>query len=149
MTSMLTDTSQSGQKAEDEIGAIDMMTNMFSKIGSNDLASLKTYLEDPSVQLEQYANALEYTYNVTPQIYALEEDGYRQVNPDNSLSALGISSSNSSNSMMSSMMSTDMFYALPSNPSLYTDQYDIKAGHWPQNAEECVLVLTSKGNVSD
>lgn len=149
MTSMLTDTSQSNQKAEDEIGAIDMMTNMFSKIGSNDLASLKTYLEDPSVQLEQYTNALEYTYNVTPQIYALEEDGYRQVNPDNSLSALGISSSNSSNSMMSSMMSTDMFYALPSNPSLYTDQYDIKAGHWPQNAEECVLVLTSKGNVSD
>ena len=50
---------------------------------------------------------------------------------------------------MSSMMSTDVFYQMPSNTSLYEDQYDIKAGNWPKNYNECVLVLTKNGNIND
>ena len=48
-----------------------------------------------------------------PQIYRLEGDGIRQVNPDNSFAALGLGSSMSSSSMMSSMMGTDVFYEMP------------------------------------
>ena len=33
--------------------------------------------------------------------------------------------------------------------SLYDDQYDVKAGHWPKNKNECVLVLSKKGGISD
>ena len=33
--------------------------------------------------------------------------------------------------------------------SLYENQYDVKAGRWPQNYNECVLVLTSDGGISD
>ena len=55
----------------------------------------------------------------------------------------------SSNSMMSSMMNTNVFYSLPSHASLYDDQYDVKAGHWPKNKNECVLVLSKKGGISD
>ena len=29
------------------------------------------------------------------------------------------------------------------------DQYDIKAGNWPKNYNECVLVLTKNGNIND
>ena len=38
---------------------------------------------------------------------------------------------------------------MPSNTSLYEDQYDIKAGNWPKNYNECVLVLTKNGNIND
>ena len=51
--------------------------------------------------------------------------------------------------MMSAMMSTDVFYEMPENTDLYQGQYDIKAGRWPQNYNECVIVLTSSGNISD
>ncbi len=42
-----------------------------------------------------------------------------------------------------------MFYEMPSDPSLYENQYEVKAGHWPQNYNECVLVLTGNGGISD
>ena len=64
------------------------------------------------------------------QIYSTNTDLIRQVNPDKSFSSLGLGSSANSNSLMSSMMSTDVFYQMPSNTSLYEDQYDIKAGNW-------------------
>ena len=51
--------------------------------------------------------------------------------------------------MMSAMMSTDVFYEMPENTDLYQGQYDVKAGRWPQNYNECVIVLTSSGNISD
>ena len=31
----------------------------------------------------------------------------------------------------------------------YKDQYDVKAGRWPKSYNECVLVLTSGGGMSD
>ena len=46
-------------------------------------------------------------------------------------------------------MSTNVFYEMPSDPSLYENQYEVKAGHWPQNYNECVLVLTGNGGISD
>ena len=41
-------------------------------------------------------------------------------------------SSTSSNNMMSSMMSTDVFKSMPKNTNLFSGQYDMKAGHWPK-----------------
>ncbi len=92
---------------------------------------------------------MEYSYTVSPQIYREDGDDIRQVNPDRSFDALGFGSASGSNSMMSSMMSTDMFYEMPENENLYKGQYDVKAGRWPENYNECVVVLTSNGNVSD
>ena len=40
------------------------------------------------------------------------------------------------------MVSTNVFYQMPEDSSLYEDQYEIKAGRWPENANECVVVLT-------
>ena len=99
--------------------------------------------------IEQYVNAIEYSYNVSPQIYRVDEDSVRQVHPDSSFTSMGLGSGTSSSSMMSSMMSTNVFYEMPADAQLYEDQYDIKAGRWPQNYNECVLVLTSTGSISD
>ena len=149
-TSMMSDGSGAGTEEEEgEINVIQMVSNMFSTMDSNDLESLKTYLDSGDSGIEQYTNAIEYSYNVTPQIYRQDGDGIRQVNPDKSFEALGLGSASGSNSLMSSMMSTDVFYEMPEDSGLYQSQYDVKAGHWPENYNECVLVLTSGGGISD
>lgn len=144
----------SGQGAAESDGegtvrVAEMITNMVSSIGSNDLASLKAYFDSGESDIDQYTNAIEYTYNVAPQIYSSNTEKLRQVNPDKSFSALGLGSTTSSNSLMSMSMSTDTFYEMPSDPDLYESQYDVKAGRWPSNYNEVVLVLTGNGAISD
>lgn len=161
LTSMLTDmgsaaegegdgaASGNSEKAGDDINVIDMLSGMFATVNSNDLTALKDYLENGGSGIEQYTSAIEYSYDTDPLIFGKTDGGYRQVNPDTSFEALGFGSSSGANSMMSTMMSTDMFYQMPEDPDLYQSQYDVKAGRWPQNYNECVLVLTQNGNISD
>ena len=152
ITSIMTDVHSNQDKDEKDdtkIYVSQMITNMFSKIGSNDLTSLKDYLDSGKSDIKKYTNAIEYNYNIAPQIYTINSENIRQVNPDKSFSSLGLGSSTNSNSLISSMMSTDVFYPMPSNLDLYKDQYDIKAGNWPKSYNECVVVLSKNGNIND
>ena len=149
MTSMLLGATEKDEKEEEgDITVSKQLTSMFSGIGSNDLASFKKYLENES-NVYDYAKTVEYKYDVLPVIYSSDLENPRQVNPDESFASLGISSTTSNNSMMSSMMSTNMFFQMPEDENLYKDQYDVKAGNWPKNYNECVLVLNSQGKISD
>ena len=139
----------SGQEETGDINVSKQLTSMFSTIGSNDLASLKQYLESENCPINDYAKDVEYSYDVIPLIYSSDTENLRQINPDITFSSLGIGSGVSTNSMMSSMMSTNVFFPMPNNSELYESQYDVKAGKWPSNYNECVLVLTSRGNISD
>lgn len=142
--------SSNGDADGGTIGESKMVTGMFGSIGSNDLASLKDYLDNGDSGIDQYVNSIEYGYNITPQLFSSDtEDGVRQVNPDKSFSSIGFGSATSTNGIMSSMMSTNVFYEMPSNPDLYQDQYDVVAGTWPQSYSDVVLVLTPNGKVSD
>ena len=132
-----------------DVGVINMVTDMFSKMNSNDLASLKKYLDSGESGIEKHTSAVEYSYQVTPQIYRQEGEDIRQVNPDRSFEALGFSSAGAANSMMSSFMGTNIFYEMPKNMKPYEKQYDVRAGRWPKSANECVVVLTSNGKLSD
>ena len=113
-------------------------------------APCKSYLDSGKSGIEKYTHAIEYSYSITPQIYRLEDScasaRYTLTVPS---TELGLGSSSGSNSMMSAMMSTDVFYEMPENTDLYQGQYDVKAGRWPQNYNECVIVLTSGGSISD
>ena len=151
LTAMLSDKTKTEDSREnsDGINVTNMLTSMFSTIGSNDLVSLKNYLESDETDIKEYTKAIEYSYNVTPRIYSADTKSIRQLNPNTSFSSLGIGSTTSSNSIMSSMMSTDVFFELPQDSKLYESQYDVKAGRLPTAYNECVLVLTSKGNISD
>ena len=158
MTSMMVGNMDSGSgstdkketKKDGEVKVMQVMTNMFSTMDSNDLKSLKEYLDDGKSGIEHYTSAVEYSYSISPRIFRQNKDGsVRQVNPDKSFEALGIGSGASTSSLMSSMMSTNVFYEMPKTESLYENQYDVKAGRWPQNYDECVLVLTSDGGISD
>lgn len=155
MTSMIDKTNSNETNKDNEqnddtqIHVFQMITTMFSKIGSNDLTSFKKYLESDKSHIKEYTNSIEYTYNVSPQIYSANTQNIRQVHPDSSFTALGLGSSSSTSSLMSSMMSTDVFYQMSSESSLYENQYDVKAGRWPKKYNECVLVLSNKGNIND
>ena len=150
-SSMMMSAGGSGEAQEEsgDVNVIQMVTDMFSTMGSNDLEALKEYLDHGDSGIDQYVSAIEYSYDSVPQIYREDGDSIRQVNPDQSFSALGLGSGSSANSMMSSMMSTDVFYEMPENESLYKDQYEVMAGRWPENYNECVVVLTSSGGISD
>ena len=150
MTSLLVGSStDNGDENKGDINVSKQLTSMFSTIGSNDLKSLKEYLESNECPIDEYAKDIEYKYDVTPIIYSSDTDNLRQLNPDTSFSSLGIGSTASSNSLMSTMMSTNVFFQMPKDKSLYETQYDIKAGKWPTNYNECVLVISSRGNISD
>lgn len=151
ITSMMVDTmgNNSAKNNSGEVKVTQMLTNMFSNVDPNDLESLKKYFDSGQSGIDKYANAVEYSYNVSPQIYRMDNDDIRQVNPDSSFSALGLGSAANSNNLMSTMMSTDVFYEMPEDTELYEGQYDVKAGHWPTNYNECVIVLTSSGSISD
>lgn len=158
MTSMMVGNMDSGSGSSDkketkkdgEVKVMQVMTNMFSTMDSNDLKSLKKYLDSGKSGIEDYTSAVEYSYSISPQIFRQNKDSSaRQVNPDKSFEALGIGSGSSTSSLMSSMMSTNVFFEMPKTESLYENQYDVKAGRWPQNYNECVLVLTSDGGISD
>ena len=154
LTSMLTSgspASASGTTAEEGMVPVrQLITQMVAGITSNDLKSLKTYLESDDCTIVEDATSIEYSYNVQPQIYREDADGsIRQVNPDSSLSSLGISSTSSTNSMMSSMMNTSVFYQLPESDELYNSQYEVKAGRWPEKYNECVAVLGADGTITD
>ncbi len=126
-----------------------MVTNMFASLENNDLAALKLFFDEGGDGIDQYVNSIEYRYNVAPQIFdANTEAGVRQINPDTTFSAFGMGSS-SSNALMSTMYSTDVFSEMMGNASIVEDQYDVKAGKWPSAYNECVLVLSANGNVPD
>ena len=154
LTSMLTSgspASASGTTAEEGMVPVrQLITQMVAGITSNDLKSLKTYLESDDCTIAEDATSIEYSYNAQPQIYREDADGsIRQVNPDSSLSSLGISSTSSTNSMMSSMMNTSVFYQLPESDELYNSQYEVKVGRWPEKYNECVAVLGADGTITD
>ncbi|MBQ3394605.1 MAG: ABC transporter ATP-binding protein/permease [Oscillospiraceae bacterium] len=138
------------EEKKGEVRERQIVKRMFSGVTKNDLKSLRTFIESRDSHVYDHANAVEYTYSVTPQIFKLSEDGldYRQVNPDKLITAR-----TGSNSMYSTFMSggggASVFSALPENEGLYKQQYDVLAGRWPENYRECILVLTGSHSISD
>ncbi|MCD7753417.1 MAG: ABC transporter ATP-binding protein/permease, partial [Clostridiales bacterium] len=134
----------------DTITVTELVTSPVSIMGSNNLPPLKEYLESGESDIWDYVKAIEYIYGVEPQIYSLEDDEYRQVHPDTTITSLmGTGSTIMSSTMMASMTGVNVFYQMPENENLYIDQYDVLAGRWPENYNECVLVLSSNGSISD
>lgn len=150
MSSMLANgknSANTNDNKDGEIGVKSDLNNLISTVGTNDLISFKKYLESDESKIKDYATSIEYSYNISPLIYSSNIDELRQINPDISFEKIGLGSS--TNSIMSSMMNTNTFYEMPENNALYENQYDVKAGHWPTNYNELVLVLTSDGMISD
>ena len=149
MSAGVVDDAEGTQKKDVEEWSV--VTNLFSGVSSNDLKSLKGYFESDECDIYDYVQAMEYTYSVTPQIFKMYGDDYRQVNPDKAISSLGFSGDEGNlNGLLSSVTtSTDSFFAFPREEALYKSTYDLKAGSWPGDYNECVIVLSPSGRITD
>ncbi len=126
---------------------IPSVSQILSTFKSNDLISLREHFDTNTPEIYDLTNGIEYKYSIQPQIFDYTEKtgDYRQVNPNEDFSSMGMNSS----SMFSSAYTMNVFFELPEKDELYINQYDIKAGRWPENSSEAVLVLSSNGSVSD
>lgn len=112
---------------------------------TNDLASLKTYLDNNGGDINTMVNAIEYDYDIVPQIYQSDTSKATvQVSPDQSMKQM---EAGFGSGAFSSMMVTNPFYQMPATTSLYTSAYDVVAGSWPSGANQVVLVLDEDGNI--
>ncbi len=142
----------SAQKESEENGEVQeqqVLGAMFSGADTNDLASLRRWFESGESGIEDVTRCVTYSYGISPQIYLKENDGYRQVNPDQTMNAMGLSMDDDLSGMMSVFSGTDVFFMLPENEEIYQGSYELLAGHWPQSLEECVLVLMPDGTIPD
>ncbi|MCC8082125.1 MAG: ABC transporter ATP-binding protein/permease [Lachnospiraceae bacterium] len=138
-----------GLSASDTVDITALIYNIFSGQASNDLASLKEYLESGDSGIEDLVTDIEYDYGITPQIYQDNTEDVVQVHPDHFFDALGFGSTTSANSIMSSIVDTDVFFQLPDSEDLYKDSYTVLAGRWPESWNECVMVMDSDGGTTD
>ncbi|MCD8324663.1 MAG: ABC transporter ATP-binding protein/permease [Clostridiales bacterium] len=140
---------ETGLSAADTVDITALIYNIFSGQASNDLASLKEYLESGDSGIEDLVLDIEYDYGITPQIYQDNTEDVVQVHPDHFFDVLGFGSTTSANSIMSSIVDTDVFAPLPDSEDLYKDSYTVLAGRWPESWNECVMVTDSEGGTTD
>ncbi len=133
------------EKEEEKVDVFETMTGLFTTVKSNDMATFKDYLDSGKSGLEEYTSAIEYNYDVDPQLFLLDKDekNYTQVNPSSAFASYN------QLSMFSSTGGMGSFWQMPKSENLYKEQYEVKAGHWPEKANELVVVLTENGNISD
>ncbi|MDD6221984.1 MAG: ATP-binding cassette domain-containing protein [Lachnospiraceae bacterium] len=133
----------------DEIAVNTLAKDIFTGMNANDLVSFKKYLESGESDIDRYVTDIEYNYGVEPQIYSYDADGTpEQLNPNRMLSDM-LTSIIDVSSLMNGIVGESIFHAMPSNEELYENSYDVRAGRWPENDHELVLVLTADGHISD
>jgi len=125
-----------------------MLAQLNIGAATNDLRSLKAYLDSDACSIRDNAT-VEYTYNASPLIYRQDADGtVHKLNPDTTFTDLA-GQNTSVSSLLTSVSSPHVFGEMAETPALYEDQYDVKAGRWPEKYNELVLVLSANGSISD
>ena len=136
---------QASKEAEDgTLVEQQMITQMFAQVGSNDLASFKTYLEEHYDQIGHTISTVKYSYGIKPRIFSADtDDGILQANPATLFDKI------MGNSMMSAYMGSDVFYEMIDNRQLLDSQYDVLEGRWPERYNEMVVVLSDPNQLTD
>ena len=135
----------SGGRSEDTVsGSIVVeqpnLSSVFEHIGSNDLGSFKTHLEDHYDEIGHTLNTVQYQYWVEPRIYA---EDHRQVNPACMFREL------TGNDLISAIMDVSVFQEMLDDRELLSSQYQLLDGRWPEAYNELVLVLPGPHKLSD
>lgn len=140
-----TDQSQSG--ASGQITTRSSFASMMDSTTTNDLKSLKSYFDADGGNISDHVAAIEYNYDVQPQIYLTDTSkGVVQVNPEQSFSTMTAAYGSGA---FSSFVTTDAFHQLPESRELYDDAYTVLAGQWPTDSDELVLIVDSNGSMQD
>ncbi len=125
------------------------LTTMFSVIGTNDLKTLKQYLDSHPEEYRNDVTHINYAYSIRPVIYTIDAaDNLAKLNPSSLMSSMYSSSANSFMSTMS-FGGNSVFTEMPENIDSYKDQYDVLMGRWPERYDELILVLSEPNSISD
>ncbi len=137
----------------------DMLVSMVSDVKENDLETFKKYIEDDANGFTKYTSDITYTYD-TP-LYVFNENsangGVAQVNPSTTMTDMGFGGMAEAQESTADFMSAfsygsssmDMWTQMLDNDTLLRQQYDVLAGHWPENKNEVVLVVDKNNEISD
>ena len=122
------------------------ITNMLSNISTNDLKSLKKYLDDNKKTIDPYLSNILYSYNIDPNIYTIDTTNkLAKVNPSNLFSSMM-----GGNSIMSSYSNmASIFNQIVDNRKEIEDNYEILKGRWPKEYNELIIVLSEPNSISD
>ena len=121
------------------------ISTMFSKIGTNDLQSLKKHLEEEADTVDEMVSLTRYQYSVQPMIYTRDaSDKITQLNPSTMMSSL---MGGNSSFMMGA--SASVFYEMIDAPDVLEEQYDVLAGKWPEKYDEVIIVLPEPNGMPD
>ena len=143
-------TDQGEADGDDRVREFKVLDRMLSRVSTNDLISLKEFLDEGGGGVGEFVNAVEYNYDVTPQIYLPDSGtGVHQVHPDSTFSALGFGGGMAADTPLVAAMTTSVFSELVGDLGLVEDQYDVVAGDWPRSADEVLVVLSERGGLSD
>ena len=113
-----------------------MITQVMGQMGSNDLKSFKKHLDLNFDQLKDAINYLDYSYGITPLIYAADtSERITQVNPASLFADL------TGSAAMSAYMDSNMFYEMMDDRELLNEQYEVLKGRWPEHYNEMIMVL--------
>ena len=127
-----------------------IITDMFTKIGTNDLTSFKKYLEDNQNKVDDMVSLVRFGYSVTPLIYTKNNTkGSIQLNPSDLMTSLSGGMVDSSSAVMSAGVTMSVFNEMIDDKDTLQDQYDVLAGKWPQNYDEVILVLPEANAMPD
>lgn len=126
-----------------------IMSDMFAKVKTNNLRAFKNFLDNGDSGIDQYLNAIQYNYSITPQVYLpnTENDEIKRINPSEMGGMFSNGLTGSALSVSSSGMNS--FYELSDSSAVRDTQMELLEGHWPESANEAVLVLSGAGQISD
>lgn len=134
----------------------DMINTMVKEVKSNNLSEFKKYIENGSSDIKSYVSDIQYSYDVPLNIYMKDtSNGVEQLNPGTMFDSIYGEGATSASSSMSSGMGMGMFSnssvwnQLLGNQQVLNEQYDVLAGHWPENFNEVVLVADKNNEVDD
>ena len=134
------------------VGERRVVETMFANRNNNDLGALKEFFEADGGGISRYVNAIEYQYDITPQIFLPTASGpVDQVNPDNILASFGLGGSGGFGALFGGMpgFGMNVFFEMPSNREIFANQYEVVEGRWPAAFDEIVVVLSHRGRISD
>lgn len=130
-----------------------MMEAMFAEISSNDLESFKVFLESGESDIQNLVSDIKYSYGTPLTVYKADtSDGVYRVNPTSVYDSMGLSHMSEMNKMYESSMSMGMFSMwreLISKEEILNSQYEVLAGHMPENYNEVILVVNKYNQVTD
>jgi putative ABC transport system permease protein len=134
----------------------DMINTMVKEVKSNNLSEFKKYIENGGSDIKSYVSDIQYSYDVPLNIYMKDtSNGVEQLNPSTMFDSIYGEGATSTSSAMSSGMGMGMFSnssvwnQLLGNQQVLDEQYDVLAGHWPENFNEVVLVTDKNNEVDD